>query len=52
MLSQKVAIQNKWMSAIETQMLEYGHSKTVAKLNKKIKDHYEKYLKVYLVTGQ
>lgn len=38
MLSQKVSIQNKWMSAIETQMLEYGHSKVVAKLNQKIRE--------------
>ena len=38
MLSQKVSIQNKWMSAIETQMLEYGHSKAVAKLNQKIRE--------------
>ena len=38
MLIQKMTIHNQWLSAIETQMLEYGHSKTVAKLNKKIKE--------------
>ena len=38
MLSQKVAIQNKWLSAIETQILEYGHAQAVSLLNKKIKE--------------
>ena len=42
MLNQKTSIRNKWLSDIETQILEYGHYKAINKLNKAIKER--KYL--------